>query len=128
MVDVDRRRAGRLRRPRPTCSAGVRQLAGEPRARHVHVQPGALGDVLAAWRDALGDRAWVATRDEAVEAGLLGPVVTDVARARTGDVVVVATGDVAVVRRTAEPGAARLRGHHGALTPDELDVPLLVCD
>lgn len=110
----------------PALQAGVRALAGESRARHVHTLPGAAPDVLAAWRERLGDRAWVASREQAVETGLLGPVVTDAARARTGDVVVVATGELAVVRRTTDPGGARLRGHHGALTPDELLVPLLV--
>jgi hypothetical protein len=109
----------------PELQDGVRALAGEPRARHVHVERGARDDVLARWQAVLGDRMWVATREEVLAAGLLGPVVTDAARARTGDVVAVATSPVAVVRRTTEPGAARLLGHHGALTPDELAVPLL---
>ena len=110
----------------PALQEGVRALAGEPRARHVHTVPGAEADVLAAWRERLGDRAWVASREEVVSAGLLGPVVTPPALARTGDVVAVATGELAVVRRTVDPGGARLRGHHGALTPDERVVPLLV--
>ncbi|MCW2608562.1 MAG: phosphodiesterase [Frankiales bacterium] len=109
----------------PDLQSGVTALAGEPRARHVHVEPGAQDDVAAAWRARLGERAHVLLREEAVEAGLLGPVVTDEARARTGDVVVVAAGELAVVRGTHEPWVARLRGHHGALTPEELDVPLL---
>lgn len=109
----------------PALQDGVVSLAGEPRARHLHVQPGAADDVAATWRSVLGDAATVLLREEAVAAGLLGPVVTDEARARTGDVVVVATRSLAVVRRTHEPWVARLRGHHGALTPDELDVPLL---
>ncbi len=104
---------------------GVRALAGEPRARHVHAEPGAAPDVLARWRAELGDRMAVLTRDQVVAAGLLGPVVTPAALARTGDVVAIATGDVAVVRRRAEPRFSALRGQHGALTDDELLVPLL---
>jgi hypothetical protein len=104
---------------------GVRALAGEPRARHVHVEPGAAADVLARWSELLGDRMWVGTRDAAVAAGLLGPVVGAAARARTGDVLAVATGEVAVVRRSVEPRFSALLGQHGALTDDELLVPLL---
>ena len=34
---------------------GVALLGGEPRARHVYTEPGAAGDVLAAWREVLGE-------------------------------------------------------------------------
>ena len=109
----------------PLLQEGVRALAGEPRARQVHTEPGAAADVLARWRAELGDRMWVVPRDEAVAAGLLGPVVSPQALARTGDVVAVATTEVAVLRPQAEPEFSALRGHHGALTDDELLVPLL---
>ena len=66
-----------------------------------------------------------APASRSLAAGLLGPVVTPAARARTGDVVAIATGDVAVVRRSAEPHLSALVGQHGALTDDELLVPLL---
>lgn len=105
--------------------AGVLALAGEPRARHVHALPGAEAEVLARWQELLGDRMWVGTGVDAVSTGLLGPVVTPAARARTGDVVAIATGDVAVVRREVEPFFSALLGQHGALTADELLVPLL---
>jgi hypothetical protein len=104
---------------------GVRAVAGEPRARHVHALPGRAAAVLDAWTTALAGRAWVGSRDDAIAAGLLGPVVSAAARRRVGDVVAVATSDVALVRSRAEPVLAALRGQHGALTPDELLVPLL---
>lgn len=106
-------------------SDGVVALAGEPRARHVHTRPGAAASVLAAWRGELGERWWVGWRDEAIAAGLFGPVVTASARERIGDVVAIALGDAAVVRRSAEPRLSALPGQHGALTDDELLVPLL---
>ena len=104
---------------------GVTALAGEPRCRYVHARPGAAAEVLQRWRDRLGDRMWVVSRDEAIAAGWFGPVVTTEARARIGDVVAVARGDVAVVRRGAESMLSSLPGQHGALTDDELLVPLL---
>lgn len=109
----------------PALMEGVLALAGEPRARHVHALPGAAADVLARWQAELGDRMWVASRADAVAAGLLGPTVSPAALARTGDVVAVSTGDVSVVRREREPFFSALLGQHGAMTPDELLVPLL---
>lgn len=109
----------------PVLRDGVAALAGEPRARHVHAVPGAARDVLATWTDVLGERMWVGSGDEAVAAGLFGPVVTPTARARIGDVVAISRGEVAVVRRRVEERMSALVGHHGALTLDELLVPLL---
>lgn len=104
---------------------GVRAVAGEPRARHIHAMPGAAADVVARWQSELGDRMWVGTRDDAVRAGLFGPVVTAAARTRIGDVVAIATSDVAVVQWQTEPNFSALVGQHGALTDDERLIPLL---
>ena len=109
----------------PSLREGVLAVAGEPRARHVHAEPGEAEAVLACWTAELGDRMWIGSGDDAVRAGLFGPVVTPQARARVGDVVAIATSDVAVVQRQVEPMFSALRGQHGALTADELGVPLL---
>jgi hypothetical protein len=93
--------------------------------RHVHAQPGAAADVLATWTSVLGDRADVLTRDDAVNAGLFGPVVTPTARTRIGDVIAIARGGLGVVQRKRESLSSMLPGHHGALTDKELLVPLL---
>lgn len=105
---------------------GVDAIAGEPRARHVYVTDGAVESVLAAWREVLGERAWVVTRDEAVAAGWFGERVRDDVRPRIGDVVAAARGSAVVVRRTAEPLESSLVGHHGSLTSAEQHVPLLL--
>jgi hypothetical protein len=105
--------------------SGVAGLAGEPRMRHVHARPGAAADVLATWREVLGDRAWVVSRDDAVEAGLFGPVVTPVARRRIGDVLAMSRGGLGVVQRRRESRLSSMPGHHGSLTDIELLVPLL---
>jgi hypothetical protein len=106
-------------------SDGVVALGGEPRARHVHTRRGAAADVLSAWQAELGDRMWIGSRDDAVRLGLFGPLVTTAARQRIGDVVAIAQGDVAVVQRKKESMLSALPGQHGALTDDELLVPLL---
>src|ERR1700733_11452092 len=53
---------------------GVALLGGEARARHVYARPGAAEDVLATWREVLGERAWVLSREEAIKDGLFGPL------------------------------------------------------
>ncbi|HWB67365.1 MAG TPA: alkaline phosphatase family protein [Mycobacteriales bacterium] len=104
---------------------GVLALAGEPRMRHVHARPGAAADLLATWRELLGDRAWVISRDDAIAAGLFGPVVTPIATARIGDVLAIARDGLGIVQRKRESRLSSLPGHHGGLTDGELLVPLL---
>jgi hypothetical protein len=110
---------------RPELADGVRLLAGEARARHVHTQRGAAGDVLATWRGLLGHAMWVVSGEEAVAAGWFGPQVADEARARIGDVVAAAHGPIGVVQREVDPTQALLTGHHGSMTPAEQLVPFL---
>jgi hypothetical protein len=109
----------------PALADGVRAVAGEPRARYVHAEAGAQDDVLAGWRAVLGDRAWVASRDEAAASGVFGPV-DDALAARIGDVVALARGSWALVTPEREPGPSRLAAYHGSLTATELAIPLLV--
>jgi hypothetical protein len=108
----------------PELRAGVALLGGEPRARHVYADPGAAVDVLAAWREVLGDRAWVASRDEAIKDGWFGPV-DEAMRPRIGDVVAAATGTWAMIATKSEPQEPPLIGMHASLTPAEQLVPLL---
>jgi predicted AlkP superfamily pyrophosphatase or phosphodiesterase len=105
--------------------AGVAVLGGEGRARHVYAGPGAAADVLAVWREVLGDRMWVAGREQAVAAGWFGPDPEERVLGRIGDVVAVARDDVAIVAGRSEPGESRMVGLHGSLAPVEQLVPLL---
>jgi hypothetical protein len=105
--------------------AGVRLLGGDPRSRHVYAEPGAADDVLAAWTEQLGERAWVRTGEQAIADGWFGPVVSPTVRARIGDVVVAMRGSAAVTRTHAEPMLSALLGQHGSLTAAEQHIPLL---
>ncbi|MFF2810657.1 alkaline phosphatase family protein [Streptomyces sp. NPDC058000] len=105
--------------------AGVRLLGGEGRARHVYAHPGAATDVLAVWREVVGDQMWVASREEAIAAGWFGPHVDDRVRARIGDVVAAAHADMAIIASEREPGESQMVGLHGSMTPVEQLVPLL---
>jgi hypothetical protein len=109
----------------PTLQPGVRLLGGEPRARHVYTREGAQAEVLAAWRERLGDRMWVLEREDAIERGWFGPTVSDGARARIGDVIAAAQGPVGIVQPSVLSVEAMLVGHHGSLTAAEQLVPFL---
>ncbi len=105
--------------------AGVALLGGEARARHVYAVPGAAADVHAVWSEVLGPQMWVATRQQAVQAGWFGPHVEDRVLERIGDVVAVAHDDIAIVARRTEPRESAMVGLHGSLAPGEQLVPLL---
>jgi len=110
----------------PRLSAGVRVVAGEPRVRYLHTEPGAAADVRAAWSEVLAGRAEVYSRAEAVATGMFGPV-APAHQSRIGDVVVVCTGAFAVLATGHEPAeTARLVAFHGAGTAAETAIPLVV--
>ncbi|WP_420113694.1 alkaline phosphatase family protein [Pseudactinotalea sp.] len=109
----------------PVLADGVTVVAGEPRICHVHAEPGAAAEVLEAWRNELGERADVRSRDEAISAGWFGPV-EDRFRPVVGDVVAAMRGDIAVVdSRTQSAESLTLIGMHGSGTPAERTVPLI---
>lgn len=105
--------------------AGVALLGGEGRARHVYAVPGAATDVLTCWREVLGERFWVASREEAIALGWFGPEVDDRVYHRIGDVVAAAWDDVLLIASEREPRESAMVGNHGSLTPAEQLVPLL---
>ena len=122
MVEVNRRYDADTD---PDLQAGVALLGGDPRARLVYTEPGAVPDVLAAWRATLGPDAWVVSREQAVAEGWFGPVAAHV-QDRIGDIVVATRGTAAVVRTVAEPFLATMPGQHGSLSRAEQLVPLLL--
>ena len=101
-------------------------LSGEGRFVWLHAGPGRLDALLERCRERYGDVADVCTREEVVAAGWFGgPVGPDIAD-RLGDVALVARAPIAFLDPT-DTGSHALRCRHGALTEDELLVPLLAC-
>jgi Type I phosphodiesterase / nucleotide pyrophosphatase len=110
----------------PRLSEGIRVVAGEPRVRYLHTEAGAASDVRATWSEVVDGLAQVYSREQAVATGMFGPV-NPAHLARIGDVVVVCTGDAAVLATGHEPPeTARLIGFHGAATAAEMAIPLIV--
>ena len=108
----------------PQLMAGVTALAGEPRFRHLYVDHDRPRRVADRWRERLSSRAWVHTRDEAIDQGWFGTVDSEL-RERYGHVLVAMRDDWAVMTRQL-PRELTLVGMHGSLTPAEMLVPLLI--
>lgn len=98
--------------------------SGEGRFRWLHASPGRADALLGAVRAHHADQGWVLGRDQLVDEGWLGPVVTDAARSRLGDVALVARDDVAFFDRD-DTGPFELVSRHGSVTSAEMRVPLL---
>jgi hypothetical protein len=110
----------------PDLREGIVGVAGEPRVRYLYTVPGALDDVLAAWRGVFGDAAWVHTRDEVIDAGWFGPVPAD-HRDRIGDIAVICQGrTIALAGGWEPPTVGRLIAYHASVTAAEMEIPLLI--
>jgi hypothetical protein len=104
--------------------AHVAMQSGEGRFRWLHARAGRAADLQAAAVELLGTQAWVRSRAEAIEQGWFGPVVTEVAAHRLGDVLLAAQ-DALAFHDQHDTGPYVLVGRHGSLTSDEMLVPLL---
>ena len=98
--------------------------SGEARARWLHARPGSADDLLAAAKASYGGDAWVASRDQILDEGWLGPRVSAASIDRLGDVVLAARNDVAF-DDPADSGPFKLIARHGSLTAEEMLVPLV---
>jgi predicted AlkP superfamily pyrophosphatase or phosphodiesterase len=108
----------------PELGAMTTAMAGDGRFRYLYARKGANRELLAAAREQLGERAWVWSRAEVLDEGLLGAGATGSVPGRLGDVVLAARDDIAFVD-PALPNEVQLRSGHGSLTPDEMLVPLV---
>ncbi|HET7399349.1 MAG TPA: nucleotide pyrophosphatase/phosphodiesterase family protein [Intrasporangium sp.] len=109
----------------PGLMDGVRHLGGESRSLALYLEPGAQEAVASAWRERLGERATILTREQAVDEGWFGPVRARVLP-RIGDLLVNMRGTFAVVHSgLMRPEVVRLLGLHGSSSEAELAVPVI---
>jgi len=99
-------------------------MAGDGRFRYLYARPGGGRELLERARELVSDRAWVWSRAELLELGVLGNDVAGTVAGRIGNVVLAAREPVAFVD-PALPNERTLKSGHGSLTPDEMYVPLL---
>jgi hypothetical protein len=103
----------------------VTLVGGEPRARHIYLREGAIAETAAMWRDFLGAKANVFSRDEVIAAELFGPEVSLDSRERMGDLIAIAKGEMILVDPSRIKEESKMVGHHGGLEAIEVAIPLL---
>ena len=108
---------------------GLRFVAGDPRCLQLHFEPdlsvAARETLTERWRSSESERAWVATRAEAIDANWFGEV-SDIVAPRIGDLLIAARKNIAYYDgRTASAHSRAMIGQHGSFTAAEVQVPLL---
>ena len=98
--------------------------SGEGRFRWLHLKVGMTDEVSNLCEKYYGDQCKVLTREELLDAQILGPAMQPEVALRLGDVALVATQKVAFYD-PCDTGPFELVCRHGALTADEIEVPLL---
>ena len=101
-------------------------IGGEPRARHIYINEGAQEETVAKWREFLGNSAKVFSKSEAIADGLFGPVVSEDASDRMGDLIAIANNDLILVDPARVREETSMVGHHGGITDIEVEIPLLL--
>ncbi len=113
-----------LRAPAAEVLKLTRYLSGEGRFRWLHARPGSAEELLAVALAQHGDVAWVMSRQELIEGGWFGSVVSPPIAARLGDVALIAKAPISFID-PADSGPFPLICRHGSLTSAEMLVPLL---
>ena len=110
--------------PHPEVMAMVAYQSGEGRFRWLHARDGVQVELLARAIAQHSGVAWVASKEQVIDENWLGPRLGSATRKRLGDVVLVPREPISF-DDAADTGPFILQCRHGALTDDELDVPLL---
>ena len=105
---------------------GVTAIGGEPRGLQLYLDDPAETEHRAdEWRDVLGERAWVTTRDDLSRSGVWSDGTMDVLQ-RAGDILVIARKGYALYDGRDPSAQSRgMRGQHGGLSAEELTIPWL---
>ncbi len=98
--------------------------SGEGRFRWLHLKVGMTDEVANLCQKYYGHQCKVLTREELLDSRILGPNMQPEVALRLGDVALIATQDVAFYDPF-DTGPFELVCRHGALTADEVEVPLL---
>jgi hypothetical protein len=94
---------------------GVAEVGGEPRFRSMYLEANTdAAEVIHRLQAALGNRAWVGGRSEAIAANWFGETSSEVA-GRLGEVLVVARGQYSVTMSDDSPAALAMIGQHGGI-------------
>jgi predicted AlkP superfamily pyrophosphatase or phosphodiesterase len=100
--------------------------AGSARDFFLYVKPEALDEAQAFLASRLDGRAQVRKVTELMDQGYFGPVISPQFRARAGDLVILPHHGESVWWFEKDKFEQKFRGHHGGLTKQEMEIPLIM--
>ena len=107
---------------------GIATIAGEPRMRHLYLPQDSdlspRADVIAQWKETLGEKVSLFTREDAISAGYFGSEVSLDASERIGDIIAIAQGNLVLLDPERADKEGAMVGHHGGDSVIESTVPL----
>ncbi len=101
---------------------------GSGRDFFLYIQDGLVDEAQAFLSSRLEGQAQVRKVAELIEAGYFGPRVAPLFRPRAGDLVILPFQNQTVWWYEKDRFEQRFRGHHGGLTPLEMEIPLISCE
>lgn len=101
--------------------------AGSPRDFFLHIQPALLDEAQQAIERALAGKAMVIKTQALIDAGFFGPQAGETFLKRVGNLVVLSFKGESAFYYERDTFENRFYGHHGGLTREEMEIPLLAC-
>ena len=101
---------------------------GSPRDMFLYIQDGMLDEAQAVLALGLSGKADVIQTDELIRQGYFGPTVSKAFRQRVGNLVILPYRYEAVWWYEKGRFEQKFHGHHGGLTPQEMEIPLLAIE
>ena len=102
----------------------VTLIGGEPRARHIYVEPGREKYVQSKWHEALGKKVDVLLKSEALDSALFGANASPQSIDRMGDLIAIPQDQIVLIEPARKHLEGAMVGHHGGLTEIERAIPL----
>jgi|WetSurMetagenome_2_1015567.scaffolds.fasta_scaffold23630_5 predicted AlkP superfamily pyrophosphatase or phosphodiesterase len=100
--------------------------AGSARDFFLYIKDGMVDEALAFLSSRLAGKAEVRKVEELIAAGYFGPAISPAFRGHTGDLVILPYASESVWWFEKDKFEQRFRGHHGGLTKQEMEIPLLM--
>jgi len=106
-------------------------ICGDIRARHIYLKPEYKHEInLAKWNNYLGENFNIYSKQNAVDSLIFGTNVNSTFQQRLGDLIIVSKNQHGLIDTSSlyDDYQTSWIGHHGALSDDEQNVPLLIWD
>lgn len=101
--------------------------AGSPRDMFLYIKDDLLDEAREFLSTRLADRAEVVKISELIRDGYFGPTISQKFRARVGNLVILSKRYESVWWYVKDKFEQKYYGHHGGLSPQEMEIPLFTC-